>query len=66
MCDNVYKKLSRGKIRHLNPKWFLTLLVTEFMSSSTVSVSEFRFSLQEAYAPVMQEMVGVIDSQIVS
>ncbi|KAL8784653.1 MAG: hypothetical protein Q9195_008956 [Heterodermia aff. obscurata] len=39
-----------AKMRKVDPKWFLTYLVTELMGSSTIP------NLQNVYVPVMQEM----------
>ena len=62
LLDSIYFETKR--ISHLDSTWFLTYLVTEFMRSSAINMYWNGPNLQDAYAPVIQEMVSVIDSQI--
>ena len=69
LLNEIYDQLCNYKIRHLNPRWFLTFLVTKFMSSSPLTrygdpfSFEYALNIQDAYAPFIQEMVSVVDSQ---
>lgn len=64
LLNEIYFDLVHNKIYHLNSKRFLTYLVTELMRSSPFHKYSDVPNLQDAYAPVMREMVSVIDGQI--
>ena len=66
LLNQIYTQLRNNKIYALNPRWFLTFLVTEIMSPSTLNRIKGGKPLEYAYARVLKEMVSIIGNQVSS
>ena len=61
--SDVYNTLENQRVDQMNTQWFFTFFVTELLKAPVILTKELQPpipDLHDAYAPLVQQLVGVL------